>query len=86
MTTTIIREVGSVLKVVDHSTTVRVINRPHVVKVAIGQRGAQGDPGPDNLFVQNAAPVTEEPTYLWVQTGLGADGKGVTFWIEDGSP
>lgn len=23
--------------------------------------------------------------YLWVQTGLGADGTDVTFWIEDGT-
>jgi hypothetical protein len=23
--------------------------------------------------------------FLWVQTGLGADGTDVTFWIEDGT-
>jgi len=37
------------------------------------------------LFVQGAAPVAPPPTYLWIQTGLGA-GTDMTFWIEDSLP
>lgn len=49
----------------------------------IVETAGQGPAGPANLFIQNAAPVTAQPTYLWVQTMLGA-GTDFTLWIEDG--
>ena len=36
-----------------------------------------------NLWVSNTQPAFSGPG-IWVQTGLGADGAGFTFWIEDG--
>lgn len=49
----------------------------------VSQLGAGG--GATNVFVQNATPSTPPATYLWVQTGLGASGTDMTFWIEDGT-
>ncbi|HEY5549738.1 MAG TPA: hypothetical protein VIK37_00825 [Candidatus Saccharimonadales bacterium] len=37
-----------------------------------------------NLFIQNSNPAAAGP-FMWVQTGLGSSGQGITFWIEDGS-
>lgn len=37
-----------------------------------------------NVYVQSTAPVNPPATYLWVQTGLGASGNDLTFWVEDG--
>lgn len=38
-----------------------------------------------NTFVQPTAPTVESGVpYAWFQTGLGADGSGVTLWLEDG--
>lgn len=37
-----------------------------------------------NVFVQPTAPVSTPPSYMWLQTGLGEDGKGMTLWVEDG--
>lgn len=38
-----------------------------------------------SVYISNSAPsVTPGIPYLWVQTGLNTDGKGMTFWIEDG--
>lgn len=38
-----------------------------------------------SVYVSNSAPsVTPGIPYMWVQTGLNTDGKGMTFWIEDG--
>ncbi len=50
-----------------------------------GFRGAPGPAGPETLFIGPDAPETDEPTYLWVQTGLGDEGDDFTIWIEDGS-
>lgn len=47
-----------------------------------GGVGPPGPAGPQNLFVQETAPVTSESTYLWVQTGIGAN-DDLTFWVED---
>lgn len=49
-----------------------------------GPQGVQGIPGPQNLFVQNTTPVTAEPTYMWIQTGLGPGLDEYTIWFEDG--
>jgi hypothetical protein len=49
-----------------------------------GPQGVQGIPGPQNLFVQSGAPVTSEPTYMWIQTGLGPGLDEYTIWFEDG--
>lgn len=38
---------------------------------------------PAELFVSPALPTFTAPG-LWIQTGLGADGSGFTFWIQDG--
>jgi len=41
---------------------------------------------PGSVYISNSAPsVTPGIPYLWVQTGLNTDGKGMTFWIEDGA-
>lgn len=42
-----------------------------------------GPQGPGNLHV---GPTNElgAGSGVWVQTGLGDDGTGFTFWIEDG--
>lgn len=38
-----------------------------------------------SVYISNSAPsVTPGIPYMWVQTGLNTDGKGMTFWIEDG--
>lgn len=37
-----------------------------------------------NVFVQPDAPVSAPPSYMWLQTGLGEDGTGMTLWVEDG--
>lgn len=40
---------------------------------------------PTELFVQHETPTFKTGQgALWVQTGLGQDGSGFTFWVEDG--
>lgn len=48
-----------------------------------GKDGKDGKDGADNLFVQPDNPNMTIPG-LWIQTGLGPDGLGITFWVEDG--
>ncbi len=38
-----------------------------------------------NLYVQHDAPASTEGPFLWLQTGLGDDGAGITLWVEDGA-
>lgn len=48
--------------------------------------GVSPDPvtGVSNLFI-SPSPIASPPaTYMWVQTGMGPDGKGSTIWFEDG--
>lgn len=40
--------------------------------------------GAQQVFVQDTAP-TFSNVGIWVQTGLGDDGTGFTFWFEDGT-
>lgn len=54
--------------------------------LTIGIQGPAGAPGPQNLFIQPEAPITSQATYLWIQTGLGVGGTGITLWLEDGAP
>jgi hypothetical protein len=49
-----------------------------------GQDGIDGTIGKDNLFISNTVPTPPGIPYLWIETGLGSDGSGFTFWIEDG--
>ena len=35
------------------------------------------------IFIQHNNPGSSHP-HLWIQTGLGAKGTGMTVWIEDG--
>jgi len=35
------------------------------------------------LYIQESKPGSTSP-FMWVQTGLGSGGDGMTFWIEDG--
>ena len=37
-----------------------------------------------NTFIGPDAPVSHPAQYMWLQTGLGADGTGMTLWVEDG--
>lgn len=43
-----------------------------------------GMQGPSALSVGPVNTLTPGTQGLWIQTGLGSDGTGVTFWIEDG--
>lgn len=54
----------------------------HATNIDITAAGPQGPSGPHNLAVGPTNTLTAEG--LWVQTGLGPDGTGFTFWIEDG--
>jgi hypothetical protein len=36
-----------------------------------------------SIYAQKDKPEASGP-YVWVQTGLGNSGDGMTFWIEDG--
>lgn len=67
--------------------TVVVEPSPETVLLAVpGPQGARGPEGPRSTYVQPTAPVAPPATYLWLQTGLGADGSGFTLWFEDGQP
>jgi len=59
-------------------------------------RGSQGDSGATyvvgqganaettkDVFVSDTQPAAETDQYLWIQTGLGDDGKGFTAWFND---
>ena len=35
------------------------------------------------MYIQSSNPGSSHP-HLWIQTGLGPKGTGMTFWIEDG--
>ena len=35
------------------------------------------------LYIQHSNPGSPHP-HLWIQTGLGPKGDGITFWVEDG--
>ena len=35
------------------------------------------------VFAQTNKPSADGP-YVWIQTGLGDKGSGMTFWVEDG--
>lgn len=41
--------------------------------------GPEGKAGPQNLHIGATAPADLTTPFLWVQTGLGADGNGVTL-------
>ena len=49
-----------------------------------GATGSQDSAKKAPTYVGSEPPAAAGP-YLWVQTGLGADGGGFTFWIEDGT-
>ena len=34
-----------------------------------------------NVFISDTPPASPPSSYLWIQTGMGADGAGFTFWI-----
>ena len=46
-------------------------------------RANLGIPATLPVFIQSDNPSSSSP-HLWIQTGLGANGSGMTFWIEDG--
>lgn len=58
-----------------------------------GPRGLQGPTGPEGpegprgrgVHVGPAAPTDLAAPYLWLRTGLGADGSGVALLVEDGT-
>lgn len=63
-------------------TSLESPNADHVHAHGSGYAGGHTDGGFQNLFVQPTAPVTSEPTYLWVQTEIGANDDW-SFWFED---
>lgn len=44
---------------------------------------ARANLGVTPIYIQHSSPEAPHP-HLWIQTGLGPNGKGMTFWIEDG--
>jgi hypothetical protein len=50
---------------------------------APGPRGEKGDTGPNNLFIQQTQPVTDQPRYMWWE--LNPDNTLRTLWIETGA-
>lgn len=77
------------MKVVQSGNEVDVIRRPPVAvkerKPATVVRGGpivQGSSS-ERIFVQPDPPTAPAP-WFWVETGLGAGGHDVTFWVEDG--
>lgn len=70
------------------ATTELVIESPVLFEVAIpglqGPPGVAGAPGQNATIVSTTNPGLTAPG-LWVQTGLGTDGTGITFWVEDGT-
>lgn len=73
-TTVIVNSQRDVITVPGNLTSTVVVNA-----------GAQGPPGPGNLFISDTAPSAAPVKYMWVQTGLGDTGDDWTIWIEDGS-
>ncbi len=71
-----------VLTVRDESVDLTVEERPVVLQQSDLTIVTGADP---NLFIGSDPPTTDEPVYLWIQTGLGAGGTDMTFWVEDGS-
>lgn len=47
--------------------------------------GAAADETTTTTFIGPTLPPNLPKRYAWWQTGLGADGAGVTLWIEDGT-
>lgn len=47
-------------------------------------RSEIGGSAAGNTFIGPTAPVSHQAEYMWLQTGLGDDGKGMTLWVEDG--
>ena len=39
----------------------------------------KGKSGDDNVYIQNAMPSNVTTPCLWIQTGIGPDGKGITI-------
>lgn len=76
----VVREPASVLVVEPELETVvvREVSRQIVVQ-AVGEVGTQVQ----SVFVGPTAPMFPPPEYLWLQTGLGADGTGFTLWFND---
>lgn len=60
--------------------TVTMPPGPDVIEVQV-----PGIQGPSALSVGPTNTLTPGTQGLWIQTGLGPDGTGVTFWIEDGN-
>jgi hypothetical protein len=48
-----------------------------------GPQGLPGAPGNTNVVVSATDPGLTEAG-LWIQTGLGPTGDGISFWLEDG--
>jgi len=49
--------------------------------------GLFGGPGGDTVYpvyIQNTAPVTAAPKYMWIETAIGGDADCFGFWFEDG--
>jgi hypothetical protein len=59
------------------------IEPPQVQNIDVFLPGPQGPSGSPNMVVSSVNPNLTEPG-LWIETGLGSDGTGFTFWIEDG--
>jgi hypothetical protein len=69
---------------------VDVVDDEPITVIELVEKGDKGDPGTGggggggNLVVSATDPGLTEPG-LWIQTGLGAGGTDMTFWVEDGT-
>jgi hypothetical protein len=82
------------VQLTSNETTSVSLNTPPECKVELSQDGDTSvslsmvpfiPAPPTQLYVQHTQPTIPVATSgLWVQTGLGTNGTGFTFWIEDG--
>lgn len=84
-----------VVRIIDQSGDLVIAGEPGLqgIQGPKGDAGAQGPQGPkgdtgqpasgQSLYIGQTAPV-DSGKYLWVETGLGPVGDGMTIWIEDG--
>ena len=50
--------------------------------INFNQTGIKGEPGDDNLFIQDTQPITTLDKYVWFQTDSG---NLKTLWVETGA-
>jgi hypothetical protein len=55
----------------------------YIVGQGSGGTDSVGNPTDKDVFVSPTAPIAGTDQYLWIQTGLGADGDCFSVWFND---